>query len=164
MDANVFVEAHRRYYGFGICPGFWLALTRHHEDRRVCSIDKIKNELGELNDALQAWAVRKAPATFFKRTADRRVIDAFGQMVNWVQNEQQFTAEAKADFASVADGWVIAYAKANGLVVVTHEEFSPDAKKRVLMPNVCVEFGVDYCDTFKMLSDLKVKFVLKKHR
>lgn len=23
LDANVFIEAKNRYYGFDICPGFW---------------------------------------------------------------------------------------------------------------------------------------------
>ena len=85
-------------------------------------------------------------------------------MVKWVQGEQQFTGAAKAEFASVADGWVVAYAKANGLVVVTHEEYAPDAKKKVPIPNVCLEFDVDYCNTFEMLRELKVQFVLRKRK
>ena len=43
-------------------------------------------------------------------------------------------------------------------VVVTHEMFNVDVKKRVPLPNVCNEFGVKYCDTFAMLRDLKVRF------
>ena len=45
LDANVFIEAHRKYYGFAICPGFWLALVRQHERKRIFSIDKVKAEL-----------------------------------------------------------------------------------------------------------------------
>ena len=58
----------------------------------------------------------------------------------------------------------MAYAAANGLVVVTHEEFAADAKKKVPMPNVCIEFGVDYCNTFEMLLDLGVRFGLRRIR
>jgi peptidoglycan/xylan/chitin deacetylase (PgdA/CDA1 family) len=76
----------------------------------------------------------------------------------------QFTAEAKAEFASVADGWVIAYAKANDLVVVTHEEYAPDAKRKVPIPHVCLEFDVEYCNTYEMLKGLKERFVLKHRR
>jgi hypothetical protein len=75
-------------------------------------------------------------------------------MANWVQSEPQFTPEATAEFLSVADGWVAAYANTNGLVVVTHEEFAPDVKKKVPIPNVCIEFGVEYCNTFEMLRGL----------
>jgi hypothetical protein len=113
-----------------------------------------------LSDRLSAWVKNAAPPTLFKGTADKAVSDAFRDMVNWVQAESQFTDEAKADFASVADGWVVAYAQANGLVVVTHEEYAPDARKKVPIPNVCLEFDVEYCNTFEMLRDLKVRFGL----
>jgi hypothetical protein len=164
LDANVFIEAHQRHYAFDICPGFWLALVRQHEKKRVFSIDKIKGELVGGNDRLSDWAKAKAPATFFKGTADKEVVDAFADMVKWVQGEKQFTTEAKSLFASVADGWVIAYARTNGLVVVTHEDYAPEAKKNVPIPNVCLEFNVAYCNTFEMLRDLKVMFVLRKRR
>ena len=112
-------------------------------------------------DDLNSWARMKATGRFFKGTADKKVSDAFGDMVNWVQNEHQFTSEAKAVFSSVADGWIVAYAKANGLVVVTHEQYAPDVKNRVPIPNVCLEFEVKHCNTFEMLRDLKEQFVLK---
>jgi|SRR5207245_2619053 len=162
LDSNVFIQAHRTYYGFDFCPGFWLALSRQHEAKRIFSIDKVKAELLPLSDELSRWVNDRAPDTFFKGTADKAVSDAFGDMIIWVQNEPQFTPEAKAEFASVADGWVIAYAKANGLVVVTHEEYAPDVRRKVPIPNVCLEFGVDYCNTFEMLRQLKVRLGLKK--
>ena len=159
LDANVFIEAHQKYYGFDICPGFWLALVRQHSEKRTFSIDKIRAELVTLNDDLKVWVADQVPKTFFKGTSDKQVVDAFRDMVNWVQNEQQFTPEAKAEFSTVADGWVIAYAKVNGLIVVTHEEYAPDVKKKVPIPNVCVEFDVDYCNTFDMLRDLNASSI-----
>jgi hypothetical protein len=162
LDANVFIQAHRTYYGLDICPGFWRALLREHDAKRVFSIDKVRNELLASKDRLSAWVKDTAPATLFKGTADKAVTDAYRQMVNWVQSQAQFNAQAKAEFASVADGWVIAYAKAYGLIVVTHEEYAPDAKNKVPMPNVCIEFNVRYGNTFDMLRELKVKLGLIK--
>jgi hypothetical protein len=75
-----------------------------------------------------------------------------------LKTRSQFTQAARAEFATVADGWVVAYAKAHGLKVVTHEVYAPNIKKRVKIPNVCVEFSVDYCNTFEMLQELGVKF------
>ena len=162
LDANVFIQAHRTYYAFDICPGFWRGLLREHEAKRVFSIDKVKAELVESGDRLAVWVKNSAPATFFKGTADKAVSDGYRAMVRWVQGEAQFVPEAKAHFAAVADGWVIAYAKANGLVVVTHEEYAPDAKSKVPMPNVCLELDVAYCNTFEMLRDLKIRLGLIK--
>jgi hypothetical protein len=59
---------------------------------------------------------------------------------------------------------MVAYAKANGLAVVTHEEYAPDVRRKVPIPNVCIEFGVEYVNTFEMLRDLKVQFVLRKRK
>lgn len=162
LDANDFIQAQNTYYGFELCPGFWDALLRQHGEKRVCSIDKVKGELIGISDQLSTWIKQKALATFFKGTADKKVIDAFRGMVNWVQNEAQFTADAKAEFSAVADGWVVAYAKANGLTVVTQEAYAPESKKSVKIPNVCVEFDVGYCNTFEMLADLKEQFILKR--
>jgi hypothetical protein len=164
LDANVFIQAHQTHYNFDICPGFWLALSRQHEAKRIFSIDKVRAELLAMNDQPSDWVKSRAPDTFFKRTADREVSGAFRDVVNWVQSESQFTPEAKAEFASVADGWVIAYAKANDLVVVTHEVYAPEARKKVPIPNVCLEFDVEYCNTFDMLRDLKVQLVLRKRK
>lgn len=164
LDANVFIEASRKYYAFDICPGFWRAVVRQHESKRVFSIDRVKTELTAGGDELSQWAKDEAPATFFKQTSDKAVRDNFAAAMKWVQAEPQFEPDAKAEFADAADGWVIAYAKTNGLVVVTHEEYAPDVKRKVPMPNVCIEFDVDYCNAFEMLRDLNVQFVLKKRR
>ena len=66
-----------------------------------------------------------------------------------------------AEFAAAADGWLAAYAKVHGAVVVTHEAYSPDVKRRVPLGNVCHEFNVPTWDTFRMLRELEVRFEWK---
>jgi len=162
LDANTLIEAKDRYYGFEICPGFWSSLLAQHESKRLFSIDKIADELTDQDDKVRQWIEKEAPATFFKKTQDQSVINKFHEMVNWVYLQPQFTPAAKTEFASVADGWVIAYAAVNGLVVVTHEQFAPEARRKVPMPNVCIEFEVEYVDTFSMLRDLGEEFIRSK--
>jgi hypothetical protein len=164
IDANGFIEAKNRYYGFDICPGYWKALVAQHKFGRICSIDKVLEELEDEGDDLSNWAVDDVPSSFFKKTQDQAVIEVFQEMVAWVNSESQFTSAAKAEFASVADGWLAAFAKVNGMAVVTLEAFASDAKKKVPLPNVCIEFDVDYVDPFEMLRDLRVKFVLSPKR
>jgi len=164
LDANIFIEAHMRYYPFDVTPGFWASLLAHHDKKRVFSIEQVKDELDAGDDRLTQWAHDSAPKSFFKKTADKKVIDWFRKMVEWVTGQAQFTDEAKAQFAGVADGWLVAYAKANGLVVVTHEEHSAHVKVRIPIPNVCREFGVEYTNTFEMLRELGVQLVLGKPR
>ena len=64
---------------------------------------------------------------------------------------------AKAEFAGCADGWLVAYAKVHGFVVVTQEVYAAEARKRVLIPNVCKASGVNYVDTCTMLRGLGAK-------
>lgn len=45
LDANVLIQAHRTYYAFDICPGYWTALLVHHDGERLCSIDRVRSEL-----------------------------------------------------------------------------------------------------------------------
>lgn len=94
-------------------------------------------------------------------TADRRVVDVFSEMVHWAQDEEQFTDAAKAAFLSGVDGWLVAFAHANNRTVVTHEEYAPQIRKNVKIPNVCVEFSVPYCNTFDLLRAVKEQFILR---
>ena len=111
------------------------------------------------DDEIKDWIENQAPETFFKKTEDQAVIAEFQKLVGWVYSTDQFADSAKSEFAAVADGWVIAYAAVNKLVVVTHEEFAPAARRKVPMPNVCVEFDVEYVNTFEMLRSLDERFV-----
>lgn len=77
--------------------------------------------------------------------------------MDWSQNQSQFTEAAKAEFASVADGWLIAYALAKGCAIVTHEQFDPNIRRRIKIPNACRAFDVPYIDTFQMMRTLEVE-------
>jgi predicted nucleic acid-binding protein len=157
LDANVFIEAHRRYYAFDICGGFWECLLHHHDEKRIISIDRVRDEL-RTGDALEDWINNTAPPELFATTAEANITRHYASMISWVQAQSQFKREAKAEFARVADGWVAAYAKAHNGVVVTHEEYAREARKKVPLPNVCKQFGIDYVDTFAMLRSLGVEF------
>lgn len=156
LDANVFIEAARRYYAFDIAPAFWQALVNSAGNGQVLSIDHVKKEIIRKNDELKTWANGDFNSGFVP-TADKDVIGAYGQVIEWVSGHKQFDDAAKAQFADGADGWIIAYAMAKGCIVVTQEQFNPDIKRRVPIPNVCRQFGVQYVDTFQMLRDLGVK-------
>ena len=157
LDANVFIEAHRRYYGLDLCPGFWASLRHHAARQRVVSIDRIRTEMLAGRDALSQW-VREGPEELFASSAEADVGDAFAEMMAWVQGNRQFRPEAKAEFAAAADGWLAAYARVHGAIVVTHEQYSPNVKRRVPLGNVCYRFGVVMRDTFQMLRELEVRF------
>jgi len=159
LDTNVFVEAARRYYAFDIAPLFWEELVRQANARRIISIDRVKYELDLGKDELAKWANGHFQA-YFDSTADETVVNAYCEIMVWANQQMQFNDEAKADFAKGdnADPWVVAYAKAKGCVVVTHEQFDNRIRRKIPIPNVCQAFSIPYVDTFEMLRQVGVTF------
>ena len=156
LDANVFIEAARRYYAFDLAPRFWEILSHYASIGQIQSIDKIREKELIHPVELVNWAERNLNA--FASTAQDDVIRIYSNSMNWVQAQSQFSDAAKSEFAVAPDGWLIAYSKANGYIVVTHEVLNPNIKRKVPIPNVCRAFSVQYVDTFEMLRSLGVKF------
>lgn len=158
LDANVFMQARRRYYAFEIAPTFWQALIEKARNNLVMSIDRVKMEIDKGKDDLADWANSDFRSWFFS-TADSDVIDAYAEIIQWASDQSQFTGAAKAEFASGdnADALLVAYALTKGCVVVTHEQFDSGIKRKIPIPNVCRTFGVPYVDTFQMLRELGVR-------
>lgn len=157
LDANVFIEAAKKYYQFDIVPTFWYELLKHAANDQLCSIDKIRSELLKGKDKLADWAKNEFSFAFLtSSTAD--VQNAYVPLISWVTSSPQFKQFAKDEFADCPDGWLIAYALANNLTVVTHEVYNRDIQKKVPIPNVCMEFGIKHMNTYDMLRELQIRF------
>lgn len=160
VDADVLISAKNRYYAFDICPGFWKSLIHHGRTGNIPGIDRVRNELlaGRKTEDLVQWVKNDLPTDFFLDTSDEDVTSAFADIMLWVQRSTRYFDRAKAKFATEADGWLVAYAMVNGVVVVTNEQPRPESRNRVLLPDVCTQFNVTYKDTFLMLKELSIQF------
>jgi len=98
------------------------------------------------------------PSVFFVGTDEEAVTDAYGRVMLWVQRNAQYLDQAKAKFATEADGWLVAYAMIHGVTVITNEQPRPQSRSRILLPDVCSQFNVTYKDTFAMLHELAVRY------
>ena len=158
LDANVFIQAKNQYYAFDLTPRFWQLLVELAQTGRIVSIDRVRAELERGKDELATWA--KADfSDGFASTDEDDVIESYREIMNWVMNETQFFAAAKAGFARGADGWLVAYARVKKGVVVTQEmPHPPEVKARIPIPNVCQQFGVSFVNTFEMLRRLGVRW------
>ena len=125
----------------------------HANEGRILSIDRVKKELEKHEDELWNW-IHDDFGHAFASTDDVDVITAYRDMMEWAQRQSRFTSAARSGFASGADAWLVAYAKAKHCVVVTHETRDPRCKVRVKIPDVCDAFGVPYTNTFDMLREL----------
>ena len=159
LDANVFMEASRRYYSFDFAKPFWSALCDYARQGLICSIDKVYDEIKNGDDSLKKWA-EKDFLNYFLSTKQPEVLSSYSSIVKWTQQPPQYLQRAKDVFMEDknADTWGLAFALAKDVKIVTHEAYARDAQKRIPIPNVCQAFSMDYCDTFDMLKELKFKF------
>ncbi len=153
LDANVLITAHRSYYAFDLCPGFWQSVLDGFAAGRIYSTQRVKAELLKGGDVLSDWVELILPDEFFLDDSTAGIAAEFGPMMAWVV-AKGFLPAAQAKFAKDADGWLMATSKKEGFCLVTHEGRQEGAKARVPMPNVCEEFAVEYCNTFEMLREL----------
>ena len=159
LDANVFIEAAKRYYAFDLVPLFWACLIDYADAGYIRSIDRVKQELERGKDEVAGWAKGEF-AHAFASTNNKDVVDAWWDTIMWADAHPQFHDSVKAHFRQedTADPWLVAYARVNSCVIVTQEQPAPDAKNKIPLPSVCQEFNVPHIDTFQMLRELGVCF------
>ena len=139
-----------------LLPGFWECIAHHLTTGRLLILGQVRDEI-LFPPALVTW-VEQAPQTRACLHNDSRVVDAYGEVMEWAVRSRQFADAAKNEFARIADPWLVAYAMANDVDVVTNEVFDPSVKKRIKIPNACRHFGVEYQDTYAMLRALDAQF------
>ena len=158
VDSDVLITAKNLYYAFDICPGFWEFLLYHHRKDRVFSIEPVRKELLRGKDELGQWVKSKVPKDFFRPVDTDEVKNEYAQIEAWVNNHKNYRDHAKSRYSKSADGWLVAYSKAHATTVVTNERSEPNSRKNVKLPDVCLEFQVDYRNTFGMLRELGAQY------
>lgn len=159
-DTNIFVEAKNRYYSFDIAEGFWKWLEIFTEEQDFLTIKEVREEILDYGgeDFLKAW-IKDFPISCFLE-ADIDVQQNLRKITNYVLNHETFSLEEKNKFLSKADPWLIAFGMSYGYTVVTHEGKTGFGSKKIKIPNVCEEFGVNYCNLFDVMREMKVNLRL----
>lgn len=155
LDANVFIESSKKHYAFDIAPTFWKGISNHAKSGLIVSIDRVYNEIARGKDQLFDW-LKKNMESSFVSTDNENTVGVFTEMMVWVSASNHYKDSAKSEFAQVADGWIIAYAKANGITVVSDEKYNKDKKSKVPIPNICEEFKIPCIHTFELMRKLKI--------
>ena len=160
VDSDVLITAKNLYYAFDLCPGFWKSLLHYHGEGRVFSVDRVRNELlvGRSDEDLFRWVKNDVPEEFFLPVDTDEVARVYTEIMMWVQRHPGYFDQAKAKFATGADGWLVACAQVRGATVVTSEQPAPASRRDVKLPDVCDEFKVPRQSTFVMLRALGVRF------
>lgn len=106
------------------------------------------------NDDVYDWVKANAPKGFFK-PLDAQTMVSYAEVQQWAAG-QAFTESAKLDFATVADAFLVAMAKAKGMTMVTLEKSNPLRKNRVMIPDACEAIGARCLDLNDALRELGV--------
>jgi hypothetical protein len=155
LDSNAFIEPKRRHYPFDFCPAYWDWLDQACAKGVVCSISQVGAELISAGDELSDWVKDRADM-FLEPTL--KSVKAYGAVSVWATGAG-YEPGAITTFLDVADSYLVATAMAGNHVVVTAEK-PENTKRRVKIPNACVQFGVAFVNVFEMLRREKARFTL----
>jgi hypothetical protein len=161
LDSNFFIEAHRVSYPVDVAYSFWNKVKQLAENGIVISIDKVRNEIYDRNDALEEWCKNNLPADFFRDSSE--VMAEYGIVSGWaISKSNHYLPNAINEFldADEADAFLVAYALANASerTIVTQEISEPNRKNRVKIPEACNDLNVQYVNTINMFRNLGETF------
>lgn len=158
IDSNVFITAQRQIYPFDIAPGFWAQfLEKAAED--IIIIESVDDEIVKGNDKLKEWYLENKEQFEVATIPDQAVLKSYGDIINFINESNQYSQSAKDEFASLADSWLCAYGLAFDYTIVTLEKLQINARRRVLIPNVCEEFDIKYIDLLQLMRDVGIRLI-----
>jgi len=96
LDADVFINSHQIHYGMDFCPGLWDWFVSKNKSGRVYSIDRICDEIKQVDDKLCGWAKERGEEFFlpFDELATRHL----PSLAEWAQYEPRFYDSAREKF------------------------------------------------------------------
>lgn len=123
-------------------PSFWTQLDRFVAEARFGSVREVKKEIDNQNASqhLSQWCGQN-PVVFPAPTEDE--LHAVAEILGVPHFSQLIGEKQRLRGYPVADPFLVAKARVVGAVVITEEEFKPNAAK---IPNVCNHFGVPFLD------------------
>lgn len=152
IDANVFMQASNSYYAFDIVPRFWSWMeSRLGND--IFTVAPVKDEILKQSDDLSEW-FKSADDPSWVLPVDDEETQLQMPVITKHCVDYGYKSNGIAKFLSGADPWVIARARRDGWTVVTQEISQPETKKRVKIPDVCINVGVEQIIVFDLLRKL----------
>ena len=138
FDTNVFIIISRNYFKDSF-KTFWDKFDNYLDEEKIISVREVKLELesyqGERFD-YKKWC--KERESIFQIPSNEEI--EFVKEIFGVRRFQELISrKAMLKGTPVADPFVIAKAKIKNYVVVTQEEYKPNAAK---IPNVCQHFKI----------------------
>ena len=148
LDTSGLLDGWVRYYAPEVFPSLWKQMEAAAADGTIVAVQDVLLELERQDDDVFAWAKRHV--TFVQledqiQASATEILARFPQLVNTRRSR------------SVADPFVIALARVQGLAVVTAERASGSLQKPRI-PDVCAGVGVKCVSLLGMFKELGWQF------
>lgn len=137
IDTSALIAAWGERYPPDVFPVIWSPMAEMFDSSVAGCIDEVRLEIGKKSDDLLSWT-KSRDEMFYELDADTQIAaksilshPEHCKLVNTVKGRGR------------ADPFVIAFAKARGLTVVTEERPAP---KKIKIPDVCGHLGVPCID------------------
>ncbi|HEY59703.1 MAG TPA: DUF4411 family protein [Anaerolineae bacterium] len=153
LDANVLIDANRKYYPIDRVPEFWEWLVHIGKIGKVKIPIEVYEEIRIGKDNLAIWAKQEETETalLLNEEVDLAITPR-------VINEGYGDDLTDSEFEHLGrDPFLIAYALkcSNERCVVTTEVSKPKKQRANRhVPNVCDTFGISWCHTFEFVRTL----------
>jgi len=157
VDSNFFIQAHRDTYPLDIAHSYWNKVKKLAHEGKIISIDKVKDELYDKNDELEAWCKANLPDDFFKDTSV--IMNEYEQVVTWaISRNTHYLQKALDEFldADEADAFIVAYALVDPSerIIVTQEVSDPQRKNKIKIPQPCQTLHIRYIRAMELFREL----------
>lgn len=155
FDTNIFIRS-KHEMPMDLWPTFWAKVAGMINSGNVFSNIQVKGEIDKGGDELTDWMRNNTPVGFYVEN-DPDVMVKYADVMNWAQSNTVYKPEAIAEFAQVADAYLVATAAAKGYTLVTNETADPMCRRRVKIPDACKALGVRSCDLNTVLRELGIR-------
>jgi Domain of unknown function (DUF4411) len=148
FDSSAFINPFRRYYPQDLFPKFWDAVAERIVSGEIIASEVVRDEIDGKDDQLKTW-VRAQSGLFIQVDEEQQdeVATIMRNFPTWVDIESS---------KNNADPFVIALAKAKGLVVVSDEGNGSEQNPKI--PFVCREAGVRHLKVVEFIRAIGLRF------
>ena len=162
IDANIFIDAGKKFYPNDIFPSFWERLSEPQLLDRTYMIRSVYNELIKGNDEVSFWVDHHMRDKLVEDVNDAVVLKKWAEIIQFVSSSDSYKKQAARTWSkhTVADPWLIAVASINDWTIVTNEQSGnphPGGQSaRAKIPDVCNHFKVHYINHLDWLREIRL--------
>lgn len=161
IDSNCFITPSRTFCPTDVGVSFWNKIKSLAEEGRICSIDKVKDELYTNSDELQKWMSSNITDNFFIKFDGEEQAQKLSKILRCASSTT-YNDKAKHKFMKMdkADIYLAAFASVNPQEwkVVSMERSAPNSQAEIKLPDVCSRFGVSCIQPEEMFREMKETF------